>query len=207
VGGTAVEAGGDDGHLDLVLHGGVEGDAEDHLGVVVGAVLDDPVRLVDLGEGEALASGEVDEDLLGPVDGHPLEERATDGHLGGVHGAVAPRGAAHAHERQALVGEHPAGVGEVDVDEARDQDEVGDGLDRVQEHLIDLLEGLHEARGLGDHVDEARVGDHDERVDPLAQVLDSGQRLLHPLHRANRNPATDGVPRRESRPPAPACPA
>jgi hypothetical protein len=141
VGGTAVEAGGDDGHLDLVLHGGVEGDAEDHLGVVVGAVLDDPVRLVDLGEGEALASGEVDEDLLGPVDGHPLEERATDGHLGGVHGAVAPRGAAHAHERQALVGEHPAGVGEVDVDEARDQDEVGDRLDRVQEHRIDLLEG------------------------------------------------------------------
>ena len=65
-------------------------------------------------------------------------------------------------------------VGEVEVDQARGGDQVGDAGDALQEHLVGGLEGVeHRDVAVGDR-QQPVVGDDDQRVDLLAQLVDAG---------------------------------
>ncbi len=70
----AVEAGGDDGDPDAVAEAVVDHGAEDDVGVVVGGLLDDLGRLVDLEQAQVLAAGDVQQDAGGALD-RLLEQR------------------------------------------------------------------------------------------------------------------------------------
>jgi hypothetical protein len=74
-----------------------------------------------------------------------------------------------------------ADVGEVEVDQARDRDEVGDPLDALAQDVVRLAERVHDRGASLDHPEEPLVRDHDERVDDLAQTRDALVGLLHPL--------------------------
>ena len=89
-GAVAVEAGGDDGDLELVAHALVDDGAEDDVGLRVGHLLDDLGRLVDLEEAQVGTAGDVEEDALGAADAD-LEQRAADGLASGFGGAVGRR--------------------------------------------------------------------------------------------------------------------
>ena len=90
------------------------------------------------------AAGDVEQDAGGALDGL-LEQRAGDRLLGGLGGAVLAAGLADAHERRAGVGHDRAHVGEVEVDEAGDRDQVGDALDALAQDVVGLAEGLEDA--------------------------------------------------------------
>ena len=71
-----------------------------------------------------------------------------------------------------------AHVGEVEVDQAGQGDQLGDALDALAKHVVGDLEGLDHGRGPREHAQQALVGDHDQRVDLGAQRLDALLGLL-----------------------------
>src|SRR6267378_804469 len=170
--GLAAETGGDHGDLDLALHGVVADDAEDDVGARVGCRADDLGRLLNLLQGDVLAGGDVEKDALGAVD-RRLEQRAGNGLLGGVLGPGVAGAVADAHQRLTGVLHDRLDVGEVEVDDARLGDKVGDALDALAENVVRHAERFLEGRlGAGD-LCEPVVGDDDERVYLAPQGLDA----------------------------------
>src|SRR6266851_437018 len=169
--GLAAEPGGDDRDLDLALHGVVTDDAEDDVGAGVSRRAHDLGRLLHLLQGYVLAGGDVEQDALGAVD-RRFQQRAGDGLLGGVLGARVAGPVTDAHERLAGVLHDRLHVGEVEVDDARLRNEVGDALDALAEHVVRHPEGFLERRFGARHLGQPVVRDDDQRVDLAAQGLD-----------------------------------
>ena len=84
-----------------------------------------------------------------------------------------PAARADAHQRRAGVAHDRAHVGEVEVDEPRDGDQVGDALHALAEDVVGHPERLGHRRPLLDDLQQPVVLDHDQRVDPLAEALDA----------------------------------
>ena len=154
--------------------------AEDDVRVRVRGALDDLGRLVDLEQAEVVAAGDVEQDAGGALD-RLLQQRRGDRGLGGLGGAVLAAGGADAHQRRAGVVHDRAHVGEVEVDQAGDRDQVGDALHALAQDVVGLAEGVEDRRAPLDDRQQLLVGDHDQRVDVLAQALDA---LLRPGARA-----------------------
>ncbi len=100
-----------------------------------------------------------------------------DGHVGGGLGAVLAAGHADAEERGAGVLHDGAHVGEVEVDQTGDRDEVGDALHAVAEDVVGVLERLDDTGVAFHHLQEAVVGDADDRVGDVPEDVDALQGL------------------------------
>ena len=169
---AAVEAGGDDGDPDLVAEGVVDDGAEDDVGVLVDGVAHQACRLVDLEQPEVGTTGDRQQHAASTLD-RGLEQRAGDGHLRRSGRTRLPTRRADAHQRGPGIGHDRLDVGEVEVDQARRGDEVGDARDTLVQHLVGLAEGVQQAHvGVADG-EQPVVGDDDERVDLVAQRLDA----------------------------------
>src|SRR3954451_24783031 len=179
-GGAVVEAGGDHRHADLVAHVLVDDRAEDDVRGRVRGALDDLGRLVDLEQADVAAAGDVEQDAGRALDGL-LEQRTRDRLLGRLGRAVLAARLADAHEGRAGVGHDRADVGEVQVDEAGDRDQVRDPLHALAQDVVGLAERLEDRRAALDDVEQLLVRDDDERVDDLAQPRDALVGLAHPL--------------------------
>src|SRR6266545_1529705 len=129
-----IEPGGDHRDADLVAEGVVDHRAEDDVGVGVRGRGDHLGGLVDLEQAEVGAAGDVEQHAAGPVH-RRLQQRRGDRLLGRGHRAVLAAGLADAHERGAGLAHGGAHVGEVQVDQPRDGDQVGDALDALEQHL------------------------------------------------------------------------
>ena len=176
----ALESGRDDGDAELVAHRVVDDGAEDDVGALVGGAGDDLGGLVDLEEAHVLAAGDVEEHAGGAVD-RRLEERRGDRLLGGLGRAALAGGVADAHQGGTGVGHDRPDVGEVEVDEAGDGDQVGDPLDALAEDVVGLAEGLADRLAALDDVEQLLVRNDDQRVDLVAELLDPVESLLHAL--------------------------
>src|SRR5437764_1887840 len=166
------EAGRDHGDLDFALHAVVVDDAEDDVGVGVGRRLHDLGRLLALVERDVAPRGDVEEDPLGAVD-RGFQQRAGDRLFGRVLGAVVTGPEADAHQRLAGVLHHCFDVGEVEIDGARADDQVGDALHALAQHVVGDPESLFEGGLAVDELGEPVVGDHDQGVDLVLELLDS----------------------------------
>src|SRR5207249_4426715 len=69
-------------------------------------------------------------------------------------------------------------VGEVEVDQTGDRDQVGDPLDALAEHIVGHLERVDNRRPLLYDLQQPVVLDHDQRVDVIAQLLNAERRHL-----------------------------
>src|SRR6185437_7998226 len=119
--------------------------------------------VVDLEQAEVLAAGDVQEDAGGPVDGL-FQERRGDRSTGRVGATGLATGGPDPHEGRAGVVHDRAHVGEVEVDQAGNRDQVGDPLDALAQDVVGLPEGV-EHRGAPLHYGEQLlVGNHDQGV-------------------------------------------
>ena len=107
--------------------------------------------------------------------------------LGGVGGAVLAGAGADAHQRRAGVAHDRAHVGEVEVDQAGDGDQVGDALDALAQDVVGLAEGVEDRGAPLDDREQPLVGDHDQRVDVLAELLDALLGLARALRPSKSN--------------------
>ena len=126
--------------------------------------------LGDLEQAQVGAALEEEQHAVGAVDGG-LQQRGGDGLLGGGQGAAVAGGRADAHEGAAGVLHDGFDVVEVDVDQAGGGDELGDALNTLEEDLVGLLEGVDDADIAVGDLQEAVVGDDDEGVDLLPEVV------------------------------------
>ena len=88
--------------------------------------------------------------------------------------AVLAGGLAGAHHRLAHLAHHRADVGEVEVDQAGHDHQVGDAGDARVEHLVGHREGFGEGGLLVGDPEQVLVRDDDQRVDVLLQLVDAG---------------------------------
>ena len=86
---------------------------------------------------------------------------------------LSPDGLAGAHHRLAHFAHHRADVGEVEVDEAGHDHQVGDSANALLEHLVGHLERFLEGRFRSGEAEQILVGDDDQRVDMLLQLFDA----------------------------------
>src|SRR5690606_20432861 len=86
-------------------------------------------------------------------------------------GAVRAPCGTDAHEGGARALHHRLDVGEVEVDETRGRDEVGDALHTGEEHLVGGGERLDHRDAAVADLEQAVVGDDDEGVDLFLQLL------------------------------------
>ena len=135
----------------------VDDRAEDDVRLLVGGVLDQGERLVDLVQRHVAAAGDVDQDAGRAVDaGRPRAAGELIACCIARQRALVARGAAGAHQRAALVAHDRLHVGEVDVDEAVVLDEVADALHGVEQHLVGALEGLEQRHRLARRASSSR---------------------------------------------------
>ena len=99
-----------------------------------------------------------------------FEERRLDGEFGGLDRAVGAARRADAHERGTRALHDRLDVGEVEVDETRRGDEVGDALHTGQEHLVGRGEGLDHRDAAVADLEQSVVGHDDEGVDLFFQA-------------------------------------
>ena len=72
-------------------------------------------------------------------------------------------------------------VREVQVDHGRHSDQVADALDALAEHVIRDLESFDHGGSLVDNLQQAVIGDHNQRIHMLLQLGNTGFRVLHAL--------------------------
>src|SRR6266446_1706817 len=174
-----LEAGGDNGNFHGVLHVVVLHGAENDVGVFVRGFLNDARRFVDFMEREARAAGNVDEDALRALDGVVLKQRAGDGAVGGVHGAVCAGGDGRTHHGVALAVHDGFHVGKVTIDDSGHGDDVRDALDGLAKNVVGNAEGVEEASATLDGVHQTLVGDNDDSINGADEFLQGLLGLHH----------------------------
>jgi hypothetical protein len=172
LGGFRGDAGGDHGHPHLAVQLLVEGRPEDDVGVGVDLVADAVGGFVDLEQGHVHATGDVDQDALGPLHRGVVQQRVGNGGFGGRDGAAVAFGFAGAHHRLAHFAHHGADVGEVQIDQAGHDHQVGDAAHAGIQHVVGHLEGVGEGGALGGDAEQVLVGDDDQGVDIGRQLFD-----------------------------------
>jgi len=153
--------------------------------------------LVDLHQAHVVAAGNRDNDALGPLHRNAVEERVGDCLLGSFDGAVVAFGFAGAHHRLAHFAHHRTNVCEVEIDEPGHHHKISDPAHALLEYLVRHLERFLEGRVRVGDQKQVLIGNDDQRVDMLLQLLDAGigrahaaiafeaERLRHHTHRQN----------------------
>ena len=103
-----------------------------------------------------------------------LEQRVGNGGLGRFDGAFLALGLTGSHHRLAHLAHHLADVGEIEIDQSRHHHEIGHAADPGIEHVVRHLEGFGEGRLLVGDPEQVLVGDDDQRIDILLQLIDPG---------------------------------
>ena len=191
---AVVKAGGDHGDPDLVAERVVDDGAEDDVRVRVGGALDDLGRLVDLEQAEVVAAGDVEQDpgrALRPTP--PAAATRWRSWPPRRPGSRRPA-IADPHQRAAGVVHDRAHVGEVEVDQPGDGDQVGDALNALAQDVVGLAEGVEDRGAPLDDREQLLVGDHDQGVDVVAQALDALMGLA--AHAGSPRTRTAASPRR-----------
>ena len=130
-------------------------------------------RLVDFEQLHVLAADDRDDDALGPGHAHAVEQRVGDRVLGRFERAVVALAFASAHHRLAHLAHHRTHVREVEIDQARHNHQVGDRAHALLQHFVGELERFLEGGfRLGDQ-EQVLVGNDDQRVDMLLQLVDA----------------------------------
>ena len=165
----ALKARGDHGDADLIAHVRVDHRAEDQVHIRVSGLLDDGRRLVDLEQGQVGPAGDIEQDAAGAIDGD-VQQLAGDSLLGRHAGASSPLPHAHRHQRRPAFRHDRAHVGEVQVDQAGHGDQLGDALHALAQHIIRHAESILQVSALVDDLQQAVVGDDDQRIGLLLEL-------------------------------------
>jgi len=107
------------------------------------------------------------------VDGNILEQRARNRLLSRLGSAVLAPPNPSPHQGQAHFRHDGLDVGEIDVDVARMNDEIGNTLHRVQEYVIDPPKTLKKGRASVGQAEQPVVGDGNEGIDHPLEGLEA----------------------------------
>ena len=146
--------------------------SEDHVGFLVHFLADAVGGLIDLEQGQIVAAGDVDQQATSTGHAGIFQQRIVDRGLGGADGAVFAVGLPRAHHRLAHLRHHRADIGEVQVHQPMHHHQVGDAAHAHVKHLVGHLERILPGGALIGHTEQVLIGDNDQSVNVLLQLLD-----------------------------------
>ena len=79
----------------------------------------------------------------------------------------------------ALVRHDRLHVREIQIDQGRQIDKIRNSLHRLLQHLVRLLQSVRHGRPAVYDLQQLVVGDHNQGIHALLQLLDTGQRVIH----------------------------
>src|SRR5271170_863180 len=179
--GYVAETRGDYGDFHGLLHGVVHHRAENDVGIFVGGFLDDGRSFVHFLQAEAGGAGDIDQDSLRALNAIIFEQRAIDGAIRGVNGAIGAGSDGGAHHGVTLAGHNRFHVGEIAIDDAGNGDDVRNALHGLAQNIVGDAEGFEEAGAVLDAIHQPLVGNDDDGVNAADQF---GERLFGLLHAA-----------------------
>ena len=139
----------------------------------MGAGPDEVGRRVRLEQAEVAPARDEQQHAACTVDGR-LEQRGGHRETRRIDRTVVAARAADAHQRVARILHDRTDVGEVEVDQSRRHDQVGDALHALEQDVVGEAERLeHRGACFGD-LQQAVVRDDDERVDLRLERVDAG---------------------------------
>ena len=123
-------------------------------------------------------AGYVDDDVGRACD-RRLQKRAFHGCLDRNHSLILALSFADADVRNALVAHNGLHIRKVQIDDCGHIDQVGNPLHRLLQHLVRLHQRLGHARPFVNDFKNLIIWDHDQRVHTVAQLLNTGKRVVH----------------------------
>ena len=166
-----VKAGSNHGQMDFAAYFGVDHCAEDDVAFGVGTGPDHLSGFVDLEEAHVFPAFDVEDDRAGAFDRH-IQQRAFDRPAGCLARPIFACAPTDRHQGGAAVLHDRLDVGEVQVNQTRDGDQLADPLDALAQDVVCHAEGLFDTGGLACNLQEPVVGDGDQGVDRALQGLD-----------------------------------
>ena len=165
-----VEAGGDDGHVELVLHALVDDGAEDDIGFGVGVGPDHLSGLVDLEQAEVVAALDIEENALRAFDRH-IQQGALNRLLGGLPG----RGFHRWRGRWDIRAAPPSSMMERTSAKSRlirpgTVISSLNALNTLPQHVVGDDEGFTDGGGFVEDMQEPVVRDGDQRINGFAEA-------------------------------------
>ena len=158
------------GNANLVAQGIVNDLAVDDVGVFVDNGFHSARCSVDFGERKVAAAGDGEQNAACALDGS-LEQVGVDGLRRGVEGAILARAKANAHHGRTGVLHDGADVSEVEVDQTRNGNEVGNALDALAKRIVGNAERIERRSLLVDDLEQTVVRDNNEGVDLLGKQI------------------------------------
>ena len=149
---------------------GVDGCSEDDVRLRVGRVRHDLGGLADLDERQIGAAGDAEQNPAGAIDGR-LQQGRQGGGLGRLDGAVATAGVPDAQKGRAGVANDRAHVGKVEVDQARQGDQVADALHTLTKQVVGDPERVDHAGAALEDAHQPIVRDDDDRIGGILEAL------------------------------------
>jgi hypothetical protein len=113
--------------------------------------------------------------------------------------AVLAAALADAHHRRTGIGHDRLDVGKIQVDETRLRDQVADAGDTLAQNVVGVREGLVQRGLLLDHLQDALVGDGNQRVNLSFEFGDAVLGDLHALLALERKGLGDDGDRQRAR--------
>ena len=128
-----------------------------------------------------MTAGDVDQDTARAFHRAVLQQRVVDRRFGGVDRAGVAGGLAGSHHGFTHFAHHRADVGEVEVDQARHDHQIGDTANARVKHVIGHVEGVGESGLVIGHAEQVLIWNDDQRVDIALQFLNPGLGRVHPV--------------------------
>ena len=127
-----------------------------------------------------MAAGDIDQHTTRAFQADFIQKRIGDGLLGGLNCTIFARGFAGAHHRLAHFVHHRADIGEIQVDDARANHQIGHAFDALIQHVIGHGEGFGECGFLIREPEQVLVRNDDQRVNDALQFFQPMLGLIHP---------------------------
>ena len=177
-----VNAGRNNRDADDAVEGLVEGRADDDVGVLVHFLANAGGGFIDLEQRQVLAAGDRNKQTPRTAHRRIVDQRVCDRSFGGGHGAFLAGGFAGAHHGLAHLFHHRANVGEVEIDQAFLDHQIGDAGNARIEHLVGHRERIGEGGLLVGHTEQILVRNDQQRIDDLGEFGDADLGSLHAAH-------------------------
>ena len=172
--------GGDERNRNFTIRGSVailHDGSEDNQRGRVDEIIDDLSGFVDFVQSQIAAAGDVSNNAGGAVDAQ-IEQRGRNRGFGSFARAVLAARTTDTHERRASVRHHGAHIREIDVDQARQSNNIGDAADALAKNIVgEQKRILHRQRRVHGG-EQAIVRNNDERIHVLSQTFDGFHRLV-----------------------------
>ena len=179
---NCVNARGNDRYPHFSFKRRIHGRSEDDVGVRVDFFADPVGRFIDFEQRHVRAARDVDKHAARALHRHVIQKRIRDGGFCGETCAVFAVTFAGAHHGFAHLAHDRTDVGKVEIDQTRDNHQVGNAADAGMKNLVRHGKGVRKRGLVVGYPEKVLVGNDNQRIDVLLHFLNAGFGDAHPVY-------------------------